>query len=332
MPRILVLLFYLLAMLASAGTTLAQQIQGQIRYADSAQPAHDVPINCDGTGGRSQQLTDRQGKFYFRVSPGHYTVSIHVPGYQDEQRSYDLIDSTSSEYVIFQLRATSPAAKTPAANAPLADPNAPPEANAEFQKAETSLQSGKRDEAIQHLEKAITIYPKFLPAQLKLGTVYMDMQAWDKAEHALKKALGIDPKTVNALFALGEIYLRQKKYDEAEKVLQQGISVEPKSPRAHLTLARVYWERVAGVKEEEKWRPPLEKSYQEVKVALELDPNLAEAHLLKGNLFFKVRRAEDALHEFEEYLRLDPKGQFADQTRALAEKIKKALAEAPNKP
>ncbi len=60
---------------------------------------------------------------------------------------------------------------------------------------------------------------------------------------------------------------------------------------------------------------------------MELDPNLADAHLLKGNLYFKVHRAEDALHEFEEYLRLDPKGQFADQTRSLVDKIKKALAQ-----
>ena len=75
-----------------------------------------------------------------------------------------------------------------------------------------------------------------------------------------------------------------------------------------------------------QWRPPLEKAYQEVKQALELDPNLAAAHLLKGNLYFKVRRAEDALKEFEEYLRLDPNGEFAAPTRELVEKIKKALA------
>lgn len=71
----------------------------------------------------------------------------------------------------------------------------------------------------------------------------------------------------------------------------------------------------------------MEKSYQEVNQALQFDPNLAAAHLLKGNLLFKVRRAEDALREYDEYLRLDPKGEFADQTRALADKIRKALAE-----
>ena len=122
-------------------------------------------------------------------------------------------------------------------------------------------------------------------------------------------------------------YLRQKKYDQAERALQDGLAIEMHSAQAHLTLARVYWDKVAGAKEEAQWRPSLEKSYQEVNQALELDANLAAAHLLKGNLYFKVRRAADALHEYDEYLRLDPKGASADQTRALADKIRKALAE-----
>jgi Tfp pilus assembly protein PilF len=121
--------------------------------------------------------------------------------------------------------------------------------------------------------------------------------------------------------------LHQKKYDPAEKALQDGLAIEARSAQAHFTLARVYWDKVAGAKEEAQWRPSLEKAYQEVKQALELDPNLAAAHLLKGNLYFKVRRAEDAEKEFEEYLRLDPNGEFAPQTRELVEKIKKALAQ-----
>ena len=123
------------------------------------------------------------------------------------------------------------------------------------------------------------------------------------------------------------MYRREKKYDQAEKILEDGLKIEPRSAPAHFTLARVYWEKVSGVKDESQWRVPLEKSYQEVKHALDLDPNFAAAHLLKGNLLFKVRRAEDALKEFDEYLRLEPKGEFASQTRDLAERIRKALAQ-----
>jgi Flp pilus assembly protein TadD len=68
-------------------------------------------------------------------------------------------------------------------------------------------------------------------------------------------------------------------------------------------------------------KPVLEKAYEEVKRALALKPDLATAHLLKGNLLLRVSRTTDALAEFGEYLRLEPNGPFATETRALMEKI-----------
>jgi hypothetical protein len=59
---------------------------------------------------------------------------------------------------------------------------------------------------------------------------------------------------------------------------------------------------------------------------------VAHAHLVKGNLLLRVRRAADAQREYEEYLRLDPKGPFAEQSRLIVEKIKKALATEEKKP
>jgi len=318
----------LVFLLVSSCPARAQQITGQVHYADNGQAAFNVPVRCVGTAVNTQIVTDRSGRFVCRVAPGHYDVTVEAPGYLREEQSVDILDSFATEFMTFRLKLDrSAAARKPTGLTVPADPNAPPEANAEFEKAEAALAEGKIDGEVRHLEKAVTIYPKFIQAEVKLGAAYMDLKQWDKAEQTLKRTLEIDPKAANAYFALGEVYLRQKKYDQAEKTLQDGLARETHSARAHLTLARAYWERFAGVKDESQWRAPLEKSYQEVKQALELDPNLADAHLLKGNLYFKVHRAEDAQHEFEEYLRLDPKGPFADQTRSLVDKIKKALAQ-----
>lgn len=315
-------LFAILFITALPG--IAQQIQGQVRLSSTGMPAIGVLVRCDGTGGISEQVTDRTGKFNFHVSPGHYTLTVRASGYQNEQRSVDMLDSQQSEYILLNLRPQPGSTSTATAPPPdLIDPSVPSEARQEFDRA----QAASGNDKITHLEKALSTYPKFLAAQLLLGATYMDLQQWDKAETPLKKAQEIDPKAANAYFALGEVYLHQKKYDQAEKSLQDGLAIETRSPRAHLTLARVYWDKVAGVKDEAQWRPSLEKAYQEVKQALDLDPNLAPAHLLKGNLYFKVRRAEDALKEFDEYLRLDPNGEFAAPTRDLAEKIRKALAQ-----
>jgi hypothetical protein len=64
---------------------------------------------------------------------------------------------------------------------------------------------------------------------------------------------------------------------------------------------------------------------------MRLNPKLPEAHLLAGNLLFKARRAKEALPEYETYLRLDPSGEFAAQTRNMVQRIKQALAEATKK-
>jgi tetratricopeptide (TPR) repeat protein len=115
--------------------------------------------------------------------------------------------------------------------------------------------------------------------------------------------------------------LRQNKIDEAEKVLVQGLAIQDQSYLGHLNLARVYWEKARAVKDLAQAQPILEKSYKEVKRALDLNNDLAGAHLLKGNLLLRASRTADAVTEFNSYLRLEPNGAFATQTRALIEKI-----------
>jgi tetratricopeptide (TPR) repeat protein len=319
-----------LILLVCSSSVVAQQISGQVRYLDTGQAAFNVLVKCDGSGARVEDLTDRNGNFRFKVTPGHYTISIHTPGYVNEERSFDLVDNFASEYLLIRLKPDGIGVKPAVAST--IDVNVPVEAQREFDRAQALLDTAKKEkvqEGIGHLEKAVQLYPKFLQAQLKIGTAYMDLAEWDKGEAALKKALEIEPTAANALFALGEVYLHQKKDEEAEKVLLQGLALETRSYQGHLTLARVYWDVGLKFKEETQWRPWMEKAYNQVNESLKLNPDLAQAHLVKGNLYLKVGRAKDAAHEFEEYLRLDPNGPFAQQTRTNLEKIKKVIAANP---
>ena len=323
--------FVILGQVQSSPTTATVEIHGQVRFVEGGAPAENVLVRLesyDGGGSISEAFTDRLGKFRFTgLPPAQYSIRVRQSGYRDAQQNIDMT-VTSNGLVLLQLaRDVTGSSKSVVGSI---DANVPAAAQKEFDKGVAALADGGKDKttfAVKCFEKAVSIYPKFVEARLKLGTGYMDLGEWDKAEHALLATVEVDPKAFNALFALSEIYLRENKVSEAEKVLAKGLSIQDASYLGHLNLARVYWEKAHEIKELAQAKPALEKSYEEVKRALILNPDLAGAHLLKGNLLLRVGRTNDALTEFNEYLRLDPTGPFAGETRTLIDKIKKATSQ-----
>ncbi len=305
------------------GQTKRVEIHGQVRFAQGGAPAANVVVRLesyDGGGPIGEAFTDSSGKFQFiSLPPAQYLVRVRQPGYSDAQQTVDLVTS-SSGLVLLQLFPDTTSSSTTSKPGTI-DANVPAAAQKEFDKGVTALAEGKTSVAVKYFEKAVSIYPKFVEARLKLGTGYMDLEQWDKAEQALLATIEVDPKAFNALFALSEIYLHQNKTAEAEKVLVKGLAIQDVSYLGHLNLARVYWEKAREIKDLMQAKPALEKSYEEIKRALTLNPDLAGAHLLKGNLLLRVGRTADALTEFHEYLRLEPNGVFATETRTLIEKI-----------
>ena len=294
------------------------EIRGQVRYTNGS-PAFDVIVRLEKQSGgyEGEQRTDRLGKFRFpNLSPVQYRISVRHPGYREIDREVNLV-MQSSDYVQLTLVADAVAVPTsPAGMSGVVNANVPPEAQKEFEKGRVAVQDAKTlDEGLQHLEKAVQLYPAFLEAQMLLGTVYMDEKRWDAAESVLRKVLTLNPKTAPAYFALGEVYRRQKKYAEAEKELQAGLKLDDKSAQGHFTLGRVYYET-----------GDIAKAGPQVGTALQLNPKLAEGHLLAGNILLKARQAENAMTEFQAYLLLAPNGEFAPQARDLVAKIKQALA------
>jgi tetratricopeptide (TPR) repeat protein len=303
----------------AAGQPITGQINGQVRYAQGGTPAFNVLVSCESVGGGlvGQEQTDRNGKFRFSgLKPNQYNVIIHMVGYQDEQQTVDL-QTSSTAYLQFQLRTGGARSARLNASPLVIDSKVPAAAREEFERGRAALiDENRMEKGITHLEKAISLYPDFPEAEIMLGTAYMDTRQWDKAESALRRAIEINPNLAVAYFALGELYRQQKKYAEAERVLRDGLKLEDKSWRGHLTLGRVYLDMGT-----------IAKAGPHVGTALRLKPDLAEGHLLAGNILLRAHQPENALVEFEEYLRLSPKGAFSTQTRELVQKIKKGLAE-----
>ena len=297
---------------------VALAVHGQVRYGDSRTPAANIIVRletCSG-GTTGQIMTDRDGKFLFSgLASAQYLLTIHAPGYRDVQQSVDLLTATS-DYVNVYLVPEELRVKTSTGSIGYIDANVPVEAQKEFEKGEAALsQHESFQDALRHFENALSFYPKFFEAEIRLGTIQMDLGQWDNAEAALRRAVGINPRNPNALFALGELYLLRDRNDEAEKTLREGLKLDNRSWKGHLSLARTYWKR-----------NDLANAGRQLALTLQLNPESAETHLLAGNVLTKAGKLAHALVEFGEYLRLAPKGPYAQQAREAIQRIKQRVA------
>lgn len=295
------------------------EVSGQVNLADSSAPAHDVAVRLERfTGGLVDQInSDNRGRFRFTNLPrGYYKVVISAPGFGALQQDVDLT-LLFKAYLVFTLVNNQPRyAPNLTSPAGIIDARVPAEARDEFDRGRAALAKKDQQEAITHLQKAVTLHPRFFNADLLLATAYVDMREWSKAEAVLQRALELEPESAPALISLGEVYWRQKRFDEAEKTLLEGLKGDEKSWHGYFTLGRLYWDQ-----------GNIPKAGAAIGRTLQLKPDFAEAHLLAGNILLRVNQPERALSEYQEYLRLEPKGEFVQPTRELVQKLSKAIVE-----
>jgi len=320
---------------ARAPANFSLQVSGMIRYAANHQPAENVLVRIESFSGGliGQVTTDRTGRFTFSGLTGQqFIVTAHAPGFYDLRENVELLTQNTA-YLNMELVADKNAigSNNTGKNSeftalPVINAAVPADAQTEYAKGQELLNNKNAADAVKNFAKAVAIYPKYLEAQIALGLTYMDLQKWDKAEKPLLAAIEINPEASTPYFALGEVYRREKKYTEGENILTRGLKLNANSAQAHLTLAEIYWDRAPSSKDEAQFRKDAESSWKEVSLAIKQDPNLAEAHLLAGNLLLRARRGPDALAHFEQYLKLKPNGEYAAETKALVQKIKDSLA------
>jgi tetratricopeptide (TPR) repeat protein len=297
----------------------AFEVSGVVSLADTGAAAQNVPVRLEKFSGGiiDQMSTDTRGRFRFiNLQRNYYKVVINTPGFNAMQQDADL-QVLFKVFLVFELARDKSRDTTGRATLnDIVDARVPAEARDEFDRGRAALAKKEQQEAIAHLQKAINLYPSFFDADLLLATAYIDLRDWSKAEAVLRRAIELKPESAPAIISLGEVYWRQKRLQESEETLLVGLKLDDKSWHGQFTLARLYCE-MGDIK---KAGPPLGKT-------LQLKPDFAEAHLLAGNVLLKVGQQRRALLEYEEYLKLAPKGEFAPQARELVQKLQKALGE-----
>jgi Tfp pilus assembly protein PilF len=295
------------------------EIAGQVRFSENVKQGTNVIVRLERFGGvhLDQMMIDNRGKFRFANLPrGLYVVSVSSHCLQAQQQQAELVHVFKA-YLMFELK---PDRSSPDCNrgedatrVGIVDARVPTAAFKEFESGRAALRQKKLKEGIDHLRKAVGQYPDYFDAHLLLGTTYMESREWESAAHSLSRALQLNPESALALFSLGEVRRQQKQYSDAEAMLLSGLKLDDSSWQGHFTLGRVYLERDEFM-----------KAAPHIGRTLQLKPDLPEGHLLAGNIFLRLNQQVRALAEYEEYLRLAPKGKFASQARELILKLKAA--------
>jgi len=289
------------------------EVVGQVKLVATGLPASRIPIRLERFGGGlvDQIDTDSTGRFRFgNIQRGYYRVIVNAPGFRPAQQDADL-QVMFRAFLVFEL---TPENSVPNILLDVIDARAPAAAREEMARGREALARKSNREGIDHLQKAISLYSDFYEAHLLLGTALMDAREWKRAETIFQRAVELKAGSAPAILSLGEVYWRQRRYDEAEKTLLDGLKLDDKSWHGHFTLARLYWDQ--GV---------IAKAGPAIGRTLQLKPDFAEAHLLAGNILLKIDQRERALVEYQEYLKLEPKGEFALQARELVQKLSKTI-------
>ena len=93
--------------------------------------------------------------------------------------------------------------------------------------------------------------------------------------------------------------------------MSQGLAIENHSWQGHYTLGRVYWRSGNFV-----------KAGRQAGLAIQLNPNFADAHLLAADILMRAEKRQDALFEYREYLRLNPHGENAKRVSSIIAGLK----------
>jgi Flp pilus assembly protein TadD len=123
------------------------------------------------------------------------------------------------------------------------------------------------EKAEEKFQEILDRYPDNVYALSNLGVVYFQQAKYKEAEDALSKAVKYEPHDGFSHSILGIVYYMTQRYDDAINTLTRAVTLDPKDPQTRNYL---------GIACSQKgW---LTVAEQEIRKALEINPNYAEAH------------------------------------------------------
>jgi arylsulfatase A-like enzyme/Tfp pilus assembly protein PilF len=163
-------------------------------------------------------------------------------------------------------------------------------------KANVYLQLERPEDAIAECREALKVDEAYTAAIFTMALAYKGLKKYDEAIAGYTRIIQLDPKDPKPYVNLGEIYCDTKDLDKAIANLEQAISLDPEhSALAHNLLGSAYLDK--------RMPEPAEK---EIRLALQLRPNIPDAHYNLGILYENRGDIEKAIREYRKEIEIHP--------------------------
>ena len=158
--------------------------------------------------------------------------------------------------------------------------------------ADTLVQLGKVDEAIQVARKALRRDERYVPAMLSLVRANQRAGKVELADSILEQALGVDGNIAELHYYKGKRLLEDQRLSEALAEFRKAVELDPDYAEARMELGLLL---LAGANYNE--------ALQQFQVVERLSPKLVEVQLALGDAYRSTKQWEKAKAAFDKALR-----------------------------
>jgi Flp pilus assembly protein TadD len=203
----------------------------------------------------------------------------------------------------------------------------------EYDLANEDFARGQNEAALIHLEKIVELTPKDYDTVNKLGSEYLKLGQFEKAEAMLTRARDLNPGAPLPQVNLGILYMQQgdklgvaavgaesgtesgKAYfRKAVEAFEEAVRLDSKSARANSCLGTALY-KVGDY----------EKAEAALLNALALDDHMQEAHLALLGLYILQRRYDAALEAISAFLQTNPDAPQRERVEKIRAQIESNL-------
>lgn len=311
-PRISSLIFLACAGLAASVGDRTFEVVGAIDPELSA----SVSLHGATSPFSTATLADSSGHFRFvRLAAGQYTLAVFIPGYGEKRTTIDVGPSSVDEkgrYFVKVRFDHDIARDTLGGKISTSELAIPDRARKLYDEAQRKL--GKRDVAgaIERLNKAVELAPRFVGAWNNLGTIAYQTRRYEDAEKYFRKALTINPGAFEPLVNLGGVLLTLDKSDEAYPYNLYSVLKRPQDALANSQLGMNYF--ALG---------KLDLAEKYLLEARRLDPgHFSHPQLLLAEIYLRRRESTKAAEQLDEFIRLHPDWPGAPKIREAVTRLR----------